>query len=541
MEVRRKRKKWPIVLAIIVAVVVLAGLGLNYLGSRISGVLANSMFETAVVERGDIVSSVTATSNLAEGARDVRIPYDVKVTEVFVKPGDIVAEGDKIASIDKTSLDEQLKKTRTSLDAINKQIETAGESGGLTALRQNLEARLAALEEISGREKKEIYANANGTVSSVNISAGAALSRAPTAAASGSVSAAGVSIDPGAYAGLGSAAAAGLDSAAIAQQVDWSEVFANMPADQIPWEQIFAQMPVDQIPWDQLFSQIPADQIPWEQLFTQIPADQIPWDEIFANIPWDQIPKDLFPGGGDDGTGTGEGDGDGTGGADEQSYVSPGKQENRPLASFAFEKRENRPRASFAADYGSLDAYLNSDSGTTAQAVEEGPSGVAISIIPADAYSITVQVDELDILAVEEGQTALITLDAIPDVEFEGLVSKVSKQTQASAGIAKYPVVLALPKTEQMRIGMNASVIITTNKKSGVLHLPAMAIQEEDGVSFVWTGRDVKTGEFTGRTDVTTGLSDGSIVEITDGPAEGAEVYYAVTISSDMSNLYMGF
>ena len=178
-------------------------------------------------------------------------------------------------------------------------------------------------------------------------------------------------------------------------------------------------------------------------------------------------------------------------------------------------------------------------SSTDADTTYSDNSGVAFVITPLDKYSITVSVDELDILSVVPGQTAKVTMDALPGEEFAATVVKVSKETKSTNGVSKYSVVLSLEKTDAMRIGMNTSVVIATQKVENVIILPALAIQEEGDDQFVYTTRE-KDGTLSGKTIVETGLSDGTDVEIKTGLNEGDTVFYNVKISST-NDLMMGF
>ena len=60
-----------------------------------------------------------------------------------------------------------------------------------------------------------------------------------------------------------------------------------------------------------------------------------------------------------------------------------------------------------------------------------------------------------------------------------------------------------------------------------VLTLPAAALTEDGSKTIVYTALDKKTGELTSLVEVTTGLSDGEVVEILSGLGSGDTVYYA--------------
>jgi len=159
----------------------------------------------------------------------------------------------------------------------------------------------------------------------------------------------------------------------------------------------------------------------------------------------------------------------------------------------------------------------------------------AFTIAPDDSVSVSITVDELDILSIEKGQTAAITLDAV-DGEFTGEVSSIADTATTSGGVVSYTVDITLPKEDSMKVGMSASATITIEQAENIVTLPASAIQEMGNRVFVYTEMNSETNELSGEVEVETGLSDGNNVEITSGLSEGDTVYYLViTASSDSS------
>lgn len=148
----------------------------------------------------------------------------------------------------------------------------------------------------------------------------------------------------------------------------------------------------------------------------------------------------------------------------------------------------------------------------------------AFSIIPQNQVKVSVNVDELDILDVAEGQNATITLDAF-EGEFEGTISKVSNLASSSSSSAKYTVEILIPMDEKMRIGMSVSVSIIIEEAENVLTIPMTALQQKGKDTFVYTSK-ADDGTLSGEVIVETGLSDGSTVEIKSGLSEGDTVYY---------------
>lgn len=158
----------------------------------------------------------------------------------------------------------------------------------------------------------------------------------------------------------------------------------------------------------------------------------------------------------------------------------------------------------------------------------------AFSIASATEASVSINVDELDILSVKEGQTATVTLDALDGQEFEGTITEVSNEASSGNSSTKYPVTITFEKNEDMLLGMSASATIHVNEAEDAVLIPVDALQEKGDSTFVYTKKD-SDGNLNGEVEVETGISNGSQVEITSGLEEGDTVYYLKAESSDTS------
>lgn len=183
-------------------------------------------------------------------------------------------------------------------------------------------------------------------------------------------------------------------------------------------------------------------------------------------------------------------------------------------------KQENAGNAGGAGSSGSTSTV------TTTQESDTVSTMTAFTIEEGDRMTVTMYVDELDVLSMKEGLQAEITLDAVEDTTFEGTITSVGAQASSSGGVAQYPVNITFDKTEDMLSGMNASVKVILEEADNVLTIPLTAVTEEGNTSYVYTGYDESTGELSGKTEVTLGVSDENTVEVTDGLKEGDTIYY---------------
>lgn len=147
------------------------------------------------------------------------------------------------------------------------------------------------------------------------------------------------------------------------------------------------------------------------------------------------------------------------------------------------------------------------------------------TLTPYDTAEISLTVDELDISRLSIGQPVTVTLDALPGQSFDGSITLIDPNGSSAGGDTKYTVTVSIARTQDMLEGMNASVTAELACHDGLLLIPAAALYEDAGGTYVYTGTD-KNGEPSGPVAVTTGLSDGTNVEITGGLYDGDSFCY---------------
>ena len=217
--------------------------------------------------------------------------------------------------------------------------------------------------------------------------------------------------------------------------------------------------------------------------------------------------------------------------SDEQQTTTDNSSQNT-------ENSENKNASNEAAgnvteSSGSTQAPKVSGGSVSAQA--KASDGGVSGISSENKTAVSIQVDEMDINSVKEGQSATITLDALEGESFEGTITSVSSVASASGNSVKYPVEIELDKTENMLLGMSASATIFVEESEDAVLIPVNALQERGNKTFVYTEKDSE-GNLSGEKEVETGLSNESQVEIVSGLAEGDTVYY-LKVGNDQSDL----
>jgi HlyD family secretion protein len=164
----------------------------------------------------------------------------------------------------------------------------------------------------------------------------------------------------------------------------------------------------------------------------------------------------------------------------------------------AQEQRINQAQADLESatyDLSKLTPLSPIDGIVTRRNIEEGETAVVGTMNNAGTVLLTIadlavieteiEVDETDIPFINLGQPAVVTIDAIPDVEFPGRVTEVGNspiQTQAGASRAtNFKVVVTIDgEVPGVRPGFTCTAVITTatREQSVAVPIQAMAIRE---------------------------------------------------------------
>lgn len=150
------------------------------------------------------------------------------------------------------------------------------------------------------------------------------------------------------------------------------------------------------------------------------------------------------------------------------------------------------------------------------------PTGI-VTLSPDEQMTITLSVDETDILSLELGQTAEVTISSLSEEPYEGIVTQVERSAAASG---TYSAVVTVPKDKGMLPGMTASVNIRITGVENALLIPIEALHQTRDRAYVYTTYDPETETYGGQKDVTIGIMGSNEVEILSGLSEGELVWY---------------
>lgn len=180
---------------------------------------------------------------------------------------------------------------------------------------------------------------------------------------------------------------------------------------------------------------------------------------------------------------------------------------------------------------------FDDSTGTTTYITASGATGV-MTLYPDIAMTVTIGVDETDILALKENQEAEITVSSVGEEVYPGLVSNISKTADTSTGVTQYSAEVTLDREAGMLAGMTASVDVRIQGTENALIIPVDALHQNSAAYYVYTAYDTENHRYDGRTEVTIGMQNDDYVEITSGLNEGDTVYYTESQSFTIMDMF---
>ena len=155
--------------------------------------------------------------------------------------------------------------------------------------------------------------------------------------------------------------------------------------------------------------------------------------------------------------------------------------------------------------------------------------GMAVAQIPdLSNWDAIARIGELDRGHLAEGQKAAISVIALPEKTFAGHIKNIGG-TAGSPWDRHFDCKITIDNpAPELRPGMSASIVITTETLRNVSWIPAQAVFESDGRSFVYvqsgTGfvpADIKVVRRSESQVVLTGLKDGALVAMANPGEQG--------------------
>ena len=176
------------------------------------------------------------------------------------------------------------------------------------------------------------------------------------------------------------------------------------------------------------------------------------------------------------------------------------------------------------------DGALLSDVSGSVYSVDYTEDGTAVATISRnEKMSVTISVDESDILSLVPGQEVAVSVASVSEDSFAGTLTEINRTTSSSG---TYSAVVELEKAEGMLSGMTASVSVTIEGVENAILIPIDALHQTSSGAYVYTSYNEEYQEYGGKVDVVTGLENSTYIEIKSGLNVGDTVYYTESQSS---------
>lgn len=176
------------------------------------------------------------------------------------------------------------------------------------------------------------------------------------------------------------------------------------------------------------------------------------------------------------------------------------------------------------------------------------------TIYDLSELTFAMDIDELDISNIKEGQEVNVQADAFKNKIFKGVITNVSLVSSNSNGVTNYPVTVTIKDTGELLPGMNVDAYVVLANVENAIAIPTDALQRGNVVYVLNSSPTIKSKNYSteGISDrvknrapdgftavsVETGISNSNYIEIKSGLSEGDEVY--VTESSNTQTFNFG-
>lgn len=468
--------RWAFRFGIVVLVVLVAGAAYYLFWDRNEEVTPAS-YETAVVARDTIASTVSATGSIApEDQISLSFPAPGRVTDVLVNAGQVVTAGQTLVTLDETDLVLALAEARVNLEISNAQLAKLETPASATDISSAESAAAVAGANVSAAEAAVASANAAyqqvlaGPTDAQQLVVKAKLAQAEVAVKNAQQAYDRVKNLPN-LSMLPQAAE--LERATLALEVAKAESeIAAQPASAA--DLAAAQNAISQA----------------QAKLEQARAELVKANNTLADL-----------------------------------HAGPNTEDLDIARAQVQQAQLNVLQAENALTKTKLISPVNA----VASAVNARPGEYSNTALPdviltnLDSYHMEVLVDEIDVRLVEEGQPVSILVDALPDAELTGHITEIAPTAENIDGVVAYQVTIVPDPTDApLRAGMSATAVITTTQMDDALTLPNRFIQldRDTGQAYVYkleNGQPVLT-------EVRLGLRNERASQILEGVEEGDEV-----------------
>jgi len=454
---------------------------------------------TAVVTRGSIEQTVSATGNIAPQS-EVTLVFESsgRIAQVLAEEGQQVKAGDTLAELDTTSLQFQVAQAQASLvtaQARLRQAQAPANTEDLASAQASLASAKASYDKIKAGATKEDLASAQAALDSAKASY-EEVKAGPTAADLASVQAA---LD-NAEASLQQAQAA-YDRVKDRADIAMRSEALNLQAATIEYERAKAAYnAAKNHPTASELAAARAQVRQAEASLAQLKASPTASELAAAAAQAAQAQAQLA-----------------------QLQAQPDADDVAVAQASVDQAQVSLQEAQSQLDHTVLKAPF--DGTVVAVNVEQGewgsPGSPAFIVDNTTALFVEIQVDEVDVAQLAEGQTVHLRFSALSGQTVDGTLAHIAPSATTVGGAQAYDARIAFTAGElPVRLGMTSEVSIVAARADDALLVPNRAItaDREAGRYYVTIQR---TGGITEKVEVQIGLRDGTQTQIVEGANEG--------------------
>ncbi len=145
-----------------------------------------------------------------------------------------------------------------------------------------------------------------------------------------------------------------------------------------------------------------------------------------------------------------------------------------------------------------------------------------VTMFGSEVRELNLNIPEIYINKIAEGDTVEVMLDAYPNESFEGTVKEIDIIDTIVDGVPVYATTVVLNDQDpRIRVGMNAKGKITSEKKEGVIAIPKHYIISKETKSYAMLRKDSEVTEVLvelgfegndGLVEITSGLQEGDVI-----------------------------
>ena len=502
----RRRKTLSTVLILLAILIAGAAVGIKYLRQHVTenyGSKSSDEAQTATVTVGSISTTITGSGTLsAQETTDVSIPSTVALRSLCVEEGDTVEEGDILAYLDLTSVMSAMNDLQTELEELDSDIADAAKETVDNVMKSTVVGRV-----------KGIYCEAGDSVLSIMYEHGALMTISLDGHMAVDIPTAGLSAGDTVTVTLS-------DGTAYPGTVDEvrEDEAVVLITDNKPLLGDKATVTDEEgktLGTGELYIHQPLNITGYAGTVSRLMVTEN------APVTKNRILLYLT---------------DTTFTANYDALLQQRAQVEDDLNELISLYRTGVVRAPLAGKVESI-----TDEQETVEGAEVPAEWTFAVIRPQEKMIATASIDESNILSVEVGQTASVTISSISDDPFTGEVTSIEKTGTSTSGVTGYSVEVTLDRTEKMLTRMSATVSIRIEGVDDALLLPEDAVTKTRTSAYVYTSVNLTSGELEGMVEVQTGLTGGGYIEITEGLKEGDTVYYTKKKSNDFSSFMGGF